>query len=135
MPDDIFASFLNYQYLLTPGTLITMFPDVTDPTGNITQRDLEHIQLEPGYYLISYKVAAIFREANYMQITPYYNGTAHLETGIYFATSAAGASATGASFLILYAPTATELSLTYTGSANAYDGEIDMTILKLRRTT
>ena len=135
VPDDIFASFANFQYPLTSGTLISVFPEVIDTTGNIVLRDLEHIKLEPGYYLISYRVSALFRESNYMQITPFYNGTSHLENGIYFATSAAGASATGAAFFILNAPAATELSLSFTGSANATDGEINMTILKLRRTT
>ena len=133
VPDDVFASFINIQYPLTNGTLISMFPDVTDPTGTITQTDLEHIALEPGYYLISYKVSALFRTPNYMQITPSYNGTSHLETGIYFATSADGSSACGSAFLILRAPTSTTFTLTYTGSANATDGEINLTILKLRR--
>ena len=124
IPDDIFASFINTQYPLTVGNLITLFPDVTDPTGNITTSDLEHIVLEPGYYLISYKVSAIFQKANYMQITPFYNGTPHLETGIYFATSTDGSSACGSAFLILRAPAQTVFSLTYSGSGNAIDGEI-----------
>lgn len=97
-------------------------------------RDLEHISLAAGYYLVSYKVSALFRTANYMQITPTYNGTAHLETGIYFATSTNGSSAAGSACLILYAPTPTEFSLTYTGSGDAVDGEINLTIVKLRRT-
>lgn len=110
-----------------------MFPDVTDPTGTITQPDLTQIALEAGYYLISYKVSALFRTPNYMQITPSYNGSAHLETGIYFATSTNGSSACGSAFLILRAPAPTTFTLTYTGSANATDGEINLTILKLRR--
>ena len=111
-----------------------MFPDVTDPTGNIVQTDLQHISLAAGYYLISYKVSAIFPQPNYMQITPSYNGAAHLETGIYFATSANGSSACGSAFLILYAPTATEFTLYYNGSADARSGDINLTIVKLRRT-
>lgn len=110
-----------------------MFPDVTDPTGTITQPDLTQIALKAGYYLISYKVSALFRTPNYMQITPSYNGSAHLETGIYFATSTNGSSACGSAFLILRAPDPTTFTLTYTGSANATDGEINLTILKLRR--
>lgn len=129
----MFASFINTQYPLTNGTLIPLFPDVTDPTGAITQTSLEEISLESGYYLISYKVSALFRTPNYMQITPSYNGSAHLETGIYFATSADGSSACGSAFLILRAPAPTTFTLTYTGSANATDGEINLTILKLRR--
>ena len=48
-----------------------MFPAVTDPTGNITEQDLMHIQLEAGYYLVSYSVSAIFNDPSYMQVTPF----------------------------------------------------------------
>lgn len=134
VPDDVFASFFNYQYPLVRGRQLAVFPDVTDPTGNITQPALEQIALAPGYYLISYKVSAIFRQANYMQVTPSYNGVPHLETSIYFAVSAdGGGSACGSGFLILRAPVATTFFLTYSGSADAIDGEINLTILKLRR--
>lgn len=134
VPDDVFASFFNYQYPLVRGRQLAVFPDVTDPTGNITQPALEQIALAPGYYLISYKVSAIFRQANYMQVTPSYNGVPHLETSIYFAVSAdGGGSACGSGFLILRAPVATTFFLTYSGSADATDGEISLTILKLRR--
>ena len=132
-PDDVFASYVNYQYPLVRGSQLVVFPDVTDPTGQITQASPTVIALEPGYYLISYKVSAVFRQANYMQVTPSYNGTTHLETGIYFAVSTAGGSAAGSSFLILRAPAATTFTLTYSGSGDAVDGEINLTILKLRR--
>lgn len=132
-PEDSFASFINTQYPLTNGTLIYLFPDVTDTTGNITQSDIAHIDLQPGYYLVSYKVSCIFRQANYMQVTPSYNGTAHLETGIYFATSTEGSSACGSAFLIIRAPSATQFSLTFTSSGSATDGEINVTVLKLNR--
>ena len=132
-PQDSFASFINTQYPLNSGSLIYLFPDVTDTMGYITQSDLKHIDLQPGYYLISYKVSCIFRQASYMQITPYYNGAPHLETGIYFATSAEGSSACGSAFLILYAPAATQFSLTFTGSSNGTDGEINVTVLRLSR--
>ena len=79
MPDDVFASFFNFQYPLVRGSQLALLPDVTDPTGAITQSSLTQIALEPGYYLISYKVSAIFQRANYLQVTPSYNGTAHLE--------------------------------------------------------
>ena len=67
-----------------------------------------------------------------MQITPFYNGTAHLETGIYFATPGAG-SVCGSSFIIIDAPAQTTLFFTYSGSADARDGEVNLTIVKLRR--
>ena len=84
--------------------------------------------------IISYKVSCIFQKANYMQVTPSYNGTAHLETGIYFATTTDGSSACGSAFLILEAPSPTTFTLNYSGSADARDGEINLTIVKLRRT-
>ena len=134
IPDDAFASFINTQYTLQTGTPITVYEAVPDTTGNITLSSPQSISLAPGYYLISYKVSGLFRSANYMQVTPYYNSAPHLETGIYFATSTEGSSACGSAFLILYAPSATTFSLNYSGSANATDGEINITILKLRRT-
>ena len=133
MPDDSFASFIDYQMQLMPNSLIVLFPDITDTTGNITSADLTHISLAPGYYLISYEVSVVFNSANYMQVTPFYNGAPHLETGIYFATRTDGSSACGSAFFILYAPAATELSFTYSGSAEGRDGQITLTILKLRR--
>ena len=133
VPDDVFASFINYQYILEPGSQIALFEDVTDPTGNIILKTPQTISLAAGYYLISYKVSGLFSKANYMQVTPSYNGTSHLETGIYFATSTDGSSVCGASFIILKAPAPTVFTLTYSGSASATDGEINITILKLRR--
>ena len=118
---------------MSNGTQIVLLPDVTDTTGNITQPDVTRIGLAPGYYLISYKVSCIFRQASYMQVTPSYNGTSHLETGIYFATSTEGSSACGSAYLIVRAPTATQFSLTFTSSSSATDGEINVTVLKLNR--
>lgn len=128
-----FASFAAFQLHLVQSTQILLFPDVTDETGNITQSTETTITLQPGYYLVSYKVSAVFRTANYMQVTPFYNGTAHLEYGIYFATTTNGSSATGSAHFIIYAPTETQFSLTYSGSADAQDGEVNLTFLKLNR--
>lgn len=133
MPDDAFASFFNFQYPLTMGSQISLIQDVPDTTGNITLQSPTQIGLAPGYYLVSYKVSAVFRTPNYMQVTPIYNGTPRLEYGIYFATNADGSSAYGASFFILRASQATQLSLNYSGSGNAVEGEINLTVLKLRR--
>ena len=132
--DDAFASFYQYQYPLTQGEQIPLITGVPDSTGNITLTAPQLVTLAPGYYLVSYKVSALFRSANYMQITPSYNGAPHLETGIYFAVGApGGGSAAGAGFLIIDAPAGTGFSLTYSGSANAVEGEVNLTILKLRR--
>ena len=131
--DDIFASFYILQALFTVGSLIPLFPEVSDPTGHIVPTDAEHIVLSPGYYLVTYKVSAIFETANYMQIVPSYNGIAHLETGIYFATRTDGSSACGASSMIIRVPSQTVFTLTYSGSGNAFDGQVNLTILRLRR--
>lgn len=117
VPDNVFASFHNAEYSLQQNSLIPLVQSVPDTTGNITLSDPEHIGLEPGYYLISYKVSGLFSTPNYMQITPSYNGTAHLETGVYFATNADGSSACGSSHFIIRAPASTILTLNYSGSA------------------
>ena len=128
-----FASYAVYQLPLTLNTQIQIFPDVIDTTGNIQQTSENVITLQPGYYLVSYKVSAIFATANYMQVTPFYNGTAHLEYGVYFATATNGSSATGSAHFIINATSETTFSLTYSGSADARDGEINLTFLKLNR--
>ena len=134
LPDDIFASFIGTSELFTNGTQLLLFPAITDPTGNITESDLMHVQLTAGYYLVSYSVSAIFNDPSYMQVTPFYNGTSHLETGVYFATVADGSSACGSAHFILDAPNPTVFSLTYSGPIDARDGTITLTFLKLRRT-
>ncbi len=133
LPEESFASFANLQAIWNPNSLIDMFPDTTDPTGNITQLDTSRISLEPGYYLIAYSVSAIYRTASYMQITPYYNGGPHLEASVYFATSINGSSACGSAHMIIYVPSQTTLSLYYNSPAQATDGTVNMTIVKLNR--
>ena len=131
-PPDAFASFIDYEDLFTSGDRITLFPSVPDPTGNITESTLTQVSLTAGYYLVTYSVSAILRDPNYIQVTPFYNGTAHLETGVYFATTANGSSAVGASSFILYAPEATAFSLTYNGPEDAREGTVTLPFLKLR---
>ena len=133
LPNDSFASYVNTQYPLTRGSPITLLASVIDTTGNITQASVNTLNLQPGFYLVSYKVSCLFRQASYMQITPFYNGTSHLETGIYFATSTEGSSACGSAHFIIRAPTATQFSLTFNGSSDVTDGEINVTLLKLQR--
>ncbi len=132
VPKDSFASFIIVSANFIRGTQIPMFPDVTDPTGNIASFDLTRISFEPGYYLISFSVSTLFRTANYMQITPFYNGTSHVESGIYFATATDGSTAYGTSNIILAAPSRTTFSLTYSGSGDGIEGTLTLTALKLR---
>lgn len=133
-PEDACAYYFAYQSLFTPGTQLTLFPGVTDPTGQIVQTNATTIALQPGYYLVNLKVSAVFRTPNYLQVTPSFNGSPHLENGIYFATTANGSSACDSATLILAAPQATTFTLTYSGSGAARDGEINLTFLKLSRT-
>ena len=124
---------MNYQYPLTQDTPIILLPDVQDPMGNIVQQSVQQISLAPGYYLVNYSVSCLFRQANYMQVTPSYNGLSHLETGVYFATSANGSSAAGSAHFILEAPSPTPFTLTYSGPIDAREGTITLTFLKLLR--
>ena len=114
------------------GDQITLYPSVPDPTGNIAESSLTQVTLAAGYYLVNYTVSAILRMPDYIQVTPYYNGAAHLENGVYFATTANGSSAVGAATFILYAPSDTTFSLTYNGPEDAREGTVDLTFLKLR---
>ena len=132
-PDDVFASYYDYEELFTNGNQITLIPLVTDPTGNITAASSTQISLQPGYYLVNYAVSAILTTPSYIQVTPFYNGSAHLETGVYFATSANGSSACGSAHFVLDAPSATTFSLSYTSPETARSGAVTLAFLKLRR--
>ena len=133
VPDDVFASFSAIHSQYTPGSLISMYPDITDPTGHIVSTDPQHISLEPGYYLVSYKVSALMKNAGYIQVTPSYNGSARLDTGIYDATTADGSSLGGSAFMIIKVTSPTVFTLTYSGSSSVNDGHVNITCLKLNR--
>ncbi len=131
VPPDSAASFFNYQGLFTPGQQIDLFPQAEDPTGKITLANSQTVTLAPGNYLVSYKVSATLDQPGYLQVTPSYNGTPHLESGVYFATTANGSSAGGAGFFIIQAPGGTTFSLTYSGSLTGENGEVNVTFLRL----
>lgn len=86
-----------------------------------------------GYYLVSYSIAGILRDPGYIQVTPYYNGIPHLETGIYFATNTDGTSVSGSANFILQADSPTVFSLHYSGPQEVINGAVTMTFLKLNR--
>ena len=69
-----------------------------------------------------------------MQITPSYNGAAHITGGIYFATSTNGSSASGSALSSFQSPLKRHFPLTYSGSGNAIDGEVKSTILRAAQT-
>lgn len=132
VPTDSAASFFSYQAQFTPGQPVDLFPGATDPTGAITQAGSQAVALAAGRYLVSCKVSATLAQPGYIQITPSYNGTPHLNEGIYFATTANGSSAVGSAHFIVQAPSATTFSLTYSGSLSASNGEVNLTFLGLR---
>lgn len=133
--ENVFASFLDFSDFWESQIELPLVPSVPDPTGTITNTTLTRLTLDPGYYLISYSVSCIFRTPSYMQVTPTYNSAAHLETGVYFATSANGSSASGSSHFILFVPdpSPTEFYLTFNSPTTATDGAITLAILKLNR--
>ena len=80
-------------------------------------------------------MSASLPSEDYMQITPFYNDSPHIEFGIYFKTGTTDTFSTayGSNFLIIYVPSPTVFSLTYNGSATGLDGTASITILQLRR--
>ena len=106
---------------------------VEDTTGNIVLTDATHITLMPGYYAISYQVSAILVDISYMQITPAYNGRAHLEYGIYFKTGTERTTAFGAVSFIIEVPETTTLSLYFNSPTTGQEGTATMVIFKLNR--
>ncbi|HIS94032.1 MAG TPA: collagen-like protein [Candidatus Alectryocaccomicrobium excrementavium] len=133
LPNDAFASFIDYADRFLDGNQLTLIPSVNDITGSIASQDLTHINLAAGYYLVSYSVSAVFPSASYLQVTPFYNDGPHLETGIYFATNANGSSEGGSAHFILVAPAPTTFSLSYNGPLDAREGTVTLTFFKLRR--
>ena len=87
----------------------------------------------PGYYAISYQVSAILVDISYMQITPAYNGRAHLEYGIYFKTGTERTTAFGAVSFIIEVPETTTLSLYFNSPTTGQEGTATMVIFKLDR--
>ena len=78
-------------------------------------------------------MSAVLDTPGYMQITPSYNGAAHLEYGVYFKTGAASSSACGASSLILYAPFSTSFTLVYNSNAANRFGAVTIAVIKLTK--
>ena len=132
--DDIFASFITFEIPFPNAQPIPINISMADPTGNIVLSDTTHVALMPGYYYISYSVSTILDTAGYMQITPSYNGTAHLESGIYFRTNTDSSSAYGSNSIIIYVPEQTRFSLTYNSNVENRSGAATISILKLNRT-
>ena len=131
--EDVFASFVVFEVQFANEQPIFWGVGTEDPTGNITLEDNTRIVLEPGYYYIAYSVSAVLDNAGYMQITPFYNGAAHLEYGIYFKTGIASSSACGSGFMIISVPSRTNFTLNYNSSVGNRSGAASITFLKLNR--
>ena len=132
-PDQAFASFANFADQFTNASLIPLYVVVADATGQIVSLDSTHIMLAPGYYLISYHVSTLLSTPGYMQVTPSYNGTSHIEFGIYFKTTGNVASAYGSNSIIIDVPAETNFTLTYNSNVVSTDGTATITFLKLQR--
>ena len=135
VPEDIFASFINFAAVFQDAQLIPMGIQTADSTGNIVLNNSTRIELKPGFYWIDYEVSCLVKGANFIQVTPFYNGAAHLEYGIYYMTSSESrSSAFGAVSMILEVPSDTMFSLTFNSSGEVTECTLTLTILKLRRT-
>ena len=135
VPEDIFASFINFAAVFQDAQLIPMGIQTADSTGNIVLNNSTRIELKPGFYWIDYEVSCLVKGANFIQVTPFYNGATHLEYGIYYMTSSESrSSAFGAVSMILEVPSDTMFSLTFNSSGEVTECTLTLTILKLRRT-
>lgn len=131
--DTAFASFVIFEVRFVNGQPIPLITATDDTTGNISLEDNTNIVLEQGYYYISFSVSTVLDNAGYMQITPSYNGTSHLETGIYFRTGTDLSSAYGSNSIIIYVPSKTSFTLTYNSNSENRSGAAAVSVIKLNR--
>lgn len=124
---------MNFADQWNNGQRIPVGVMVSDTTEHIVLTDSTRISLAPGYYYISYQISYILSDVGYMQITPAYNGTSHIEYGIYFWVATAGSSAVGSSSFIVEVPQTTTLSLYYNSNTRGREGTVTMVIFKLNR--
>ncbi len=131
--ENIFASFLIFEVRFENGSPIPLITGTEDVTGNITLENNSQIILEPGYYYISYSVSAVLDNAGYMQVTPFYSDTPHLEYGVYFKTGTDSSSACGSNSFIIYIPSQTSFTLNYNSDVSNRSGTANIAVLKLSR--
>lgn len=126
-----FAFFTDYAALFVNASPMNLYPNITDPTQNITSKSTTELELQPGFYHISYTVSTILRTAGYMQITPYYNQFAHIENGIYSKTGTNQTTAEGGQTFIIKVTNPTSFTLTFNSDVAHTDGQLSLTIIKL----
>ena len=128
---DLYASFVAYMQQFANGSPISFTKAVADPTGHISQPSATQVALAPGTYFVTYHVSAVLEAAGYLQITPFYNGAAFLEYGVYDRVSSASVSVSGSAAFIAVVPAQTVLTLNCNSSAAVRDGAMTMVILGL----
>ena len=132
VPSGTFASFINFGAQFADAALIPMKTEIADPTGRIVLTDSTRVSLEPGVYAIFYEVSALLSESGFIQVTPFYNGSPHIEYGIYFMTGAGRSSAFGSVSFMIEVPARTVFSLTFNSPVRTTEGTLTMTIFQLR---
>ena len=113
------------------GAPISLTTAVADETGRITQPSATQVALAPGTYLVTYHISAVLETAGYLQITPSYGGSAHLEYGVYGRTADASVTVNGSASFLAEVPDTTVLTLNANSSAAVRDGAVTMVILAL----
>lgn len=126
-----FASFTDYAALFSNAKPMNLYPNITDPLKNITSQSTTALQLQPGFYHISYAVSTLLTTPGYMQITPYYNQYAHIENGIYSKTGVAQTTAEGSQTFIIEVKEPTIFTLTFNSNVAHTDGQLSLSIIKL----
>ena len=128
---DLYASFVAYMQQFANGSPISFTQAVADPTGHISPPSATQVALAPGTYFVTYHVSAVLEAAGYLQITPFYNGAAFLEYGVYDRVSSASVSVSGSAAFIAVVPAQTVLTLNCNSSAAVRDGAMTMVIMGL----
>ena len=128
---DLYASFVAYMQQFANGSPISFTQAVADPTGHISQPSATQVALAPGTYFVTYHVSAVLEAAGYLQITPFYNGAAFLEYGVYDRVSSANVSVSGSAAFIAVVPAQTVLTLNCNSSAAVRDGAMTMVVMGL----
>lgn len=129
----MFASFLATGRTLPNDTDLPLSEVIADPTGNIKPTTATAITLQPGYYKINYFVSASLAEAGYLQVTPVYNGAAHLEYAALDNTTTDNELAIMNRSFIIQVPVATSLYFVINGTGTATNANVSLTIEKLNR--
>ena len=128
------ASFFSDLREVPSGTPIPLYPLTPDPTGAITPApDYLSLLLQPGFYLVTFDVAAVLLQPGYLQVTPAVGGVPQVNLGVYFRTAVGDSSAGGSRTFLFNAPAATTFSLTYSASAPTTSVTTTLTVQKLNR--